>query len=55
MRPLNFEEFDGLVAIFALGFLKNGNGMLMIRQVFLEVNFFEVDSALRSLEALAKL
>ena len=55
VRPLNFQEFDRLVASFALGFFKNGNGMLMITQVFLEVNLFEVDSALRRLEALVKL
>ena len=29
--------------------------MLMIRQVFLEINLFEVDGAVRSLETLAKL
>ena len=55
VRPLNFQEFDRLVASFALGFFKNGNGMLMIRQVFLEINLFEVDSAHGHLEALAKL
>ena len=55
VRQLNFQEFDRLVASFVLGFFKNGNWMLMIRQVFLEVNLFEVDSALRCLEALAKL
>ena len=55
VRPLNFQEFDRLVASFALGFFKNGNGMLMLRQVFLEVNLFKVDSALGRLEALAKL
>ena len=55
VRPLNFQEFARLAASFALGFFKNGNGMLMIRQVFLEVNFFEVDSALGRLEALARL
>ena len=55
VRPLNFQEFDQLVASFALGFFKNGNGMLMIGQIFLEVNLFKVDSALRHLEALAKL
>ena len=53
--PLNFKEFDRIVASSALGFFKNGNGMLMIRQVFLEVNLFEVDSALGRLDALAKL
>ena len=55
VRPLNFQEFDRLVVSFALGFFKNGNCMLMIREIFLEVDLFEVDSALRSLEALAKL
>ena len=55
VRPLNFQEFDRLVASSTLGFFKNGNGMLMITQVFLEVNLFEVDSALRRLEALVKL
>ena len=34
---------------------KNRNGVLMIRQIFLEVNLFEVDGALRRLEALAEL
>ena len=55
MRPLNFQEFDRLVASLALSFFKNRNGVLMIRLIFLEFNLFEVDSALRRLEALAKL
>ena len=55
VRPFHFQEFDRLVAILALSFLKNSNGVLMIRQIFLEVNRFKVDGALRSLEALAKL
>ena len=55
VRPLNFQEFYRLVASFVLGFFKNGNGMLMIRQLFLEVNLFEVDSALGRLESLAKM
>ena len=53
--PLHFQEFDGLVVSLALSFFKNSNGVLMIRQIFLEVNLFEVDSALRRLEALAEL
>ena len=55
VRPLHFQEFDRLVVSLALGFFKNSTGMLMIRHVFLEINLFEVDGALRSLEALAKL
>ena len=55
VRPLHFQEFDRLVASLALSFFKNSNGVLMIRQIFLEVNLFEVDSALRRLEALAEL
>ena len=55
VRPLHFEEFDRLVASLALSFFKNSNGVLMVRQIFLEVNLFEVDSALRRLEALAEL
>ena len=55
VRPLNIQEFDRLVASLALSFFKNSNGVLMIRQIFLEVNLFEVDSALRRLEALAEL
>ena len=55
VRPLHFQEFDRLVASLALSFFKNSNGVLMIRQIFLEVNLFEFDGALRSLEALAKL
>ena len=55
MRPLHFQEFDRLVASLALSFFKNSNGVLMIRQIFLEINIFEVDGALRSLEALVKL
>ena len=55
VRPLHFQEFDRLVASLALSFFKNSNGMLMIRHVFLEINLFEFDGALRSLEALAKL
>ena len=55
VRPLHFQEFDCLVASLALSVFKNSNGVLMIGQIFLEVNFFKVDSALRSLEALAKL
>ena len=55
VRPLHFQEFDCLVASLALSFFKNSNGVLMIRQIFLEVNLFEVDSALRRLEALAEL
>jgi len=51
----HFQEFDRLVARLALSFFKNSNGVLMIRQIFLEVNLFEVDSALRRLEALAEL
>ena len=54
-RPLNFQELDRLVASFALDFFKNSNGMLMIRQILLEINLFEVDSALGHPEALAKL
>ena len=52
VRPLNFQELDRLVAGLALGFFKNSNGMLMIRQIFLEVNLFEVDSALGVLKHL---
>ena len=55
VRPLHFQEFDRLVASLALSFFKNGNGMLMIRKVLLEVNLFEVDCVLGHLEALAKL
>jgi hypothetical protein len=55
VRPLNFQELDPLVVSFALGFFKNGNGMLMIGQVLLEINLFEVDSVLGRLEALAEL
>ena len=55
VRPLHFQEFDRLVASLALSFFKNSNWVLMIRQIFLEVNLFEVDSALRRLEALAEL
>ena len=55
VRPLHFQEFDRLVASLVLSFFKNGNMMLMIRQVFLEINLFEVDGAVRSLETLAKL
>ena len=53
MWPLDFEEFDRLVASLALSFFKNSNGVLMIRKVFLEINVFEVDGAVRGLEALA--
>ena len=49
VRPLNFQEFDRLITSFALGFFKNGNVVLMIRQIFLEINLFQVDSALRRL------
>ena len=31
VRPFNFQEFDRLVASFALSFFKNGNEMHMIR------------------------
>ena len=55
VRPLHFQEFDRLVASLALSLFKNSNGVLMIREIFLEVNFFKVDSALRNLEALAEL
>ena len=55
VRPLHFQEFDRLVASLALSFFKNSNGVLMIRQISLKVNLFEVDSALRRLEALAEL
>ena len=55
VRPLHFQEFDRLVAGLALSFFKNSNWVLVIRHIFLEVNLFEVDSALRSLEALAQL
>ena len=55
VRPLHFQEFDRLVVSLALSFFKNSNWVLMIRQIFLEVNLFEVDSALRRLEALAEL
>ena len=54
MWPLHFQEFDRLVASLALSFFKNSNGVLMIRQVFLEINLFEVDGAVRSLETQAK-
>ena len=55
VRPLHFQKFDGLVASLALSFFKNSDWVLMIRQIFLKVNLFEVDSALRRLEALAEL
>ena len=55
MWPLDFEEFDRLVASLALSFFKNSNGVLMIRHVFLEINLFKVDGAVRSLETLAEL
>ena len=55
VRPLHFQEFDRLVASLALSFFRNSNGVLMIRHIFLEVNLFKVDGALRILEALAKL
>jgi len=55
VRPLHFQKFERLVASLALSFFKNSNGVLMIRQIFLEVILFEVDSALRRLEALAEL
>ena len=55
VRPLHFQEFDRLLASLALSFFKKSNGVLMIRQIFLEVNLFEVDGALRRLEALAEL
>ena len=55
VRPLHFQEFDRLVASLALSFFKNSNGVLMIRQIFLDVNLFEVDSVLRRLEALTEL
>ena len=55
VRPLHFQKFDRLVASLALSFFKNSDWVLMIRQIFLEVNLFEVDSALRRLEALAEL
>ena len=55
VRPLHFQEFDRLFANLALSFFKNSNMVLMITHVFLEINLFEVDSALRRLEALAEL
>ena len=55
VRPLHFQEFDCLVASLALSVFKNSIGVLIIRQIFLEVNLFKVDGAPRSLEALAKL
>ena len=55
VRRLHFQEFDRLVASLTLSFFKNNNWVLMIRQIFLKVNLFEVDSALRRLEALAEL
>ena len=41
VRPLHFEEFDRLVASLALSFFNNSNGVLTIRQVFLEINLFK--------------
>ena len=55
MLPLHFQEFDRLVTSLTLSFFKNRNGVLMIRQVFLEINLFKVDGAVRSLGTLAKL
>ena len=55
MWPLDFEEFDWLVASLALSFFKDSNGVLMIRKVFLEINVFEVDGVVRGLEALVEL
>ena len=55
VRPLHFQEFDRLVASLALSFFKNSDWVLMIRQIFLEVNLFEVDGAFKRLEALAEL
>ena len=55
VRRLHFQEFDRLVASLALSFFENSNWVLMIRQIFLEINLFEVNSALRRLEALAEL
>ena len=39
----------------AHSFFKDSNGVLTIRKVFLEINIFEVDGVIRSLETLAKL
>ena len=38
-----------------LSFFKNSNWVLTIRKVFLEINVFEVDGAVRGLQALAEL
>ena len=39
----------------AFSLFKNSNWVLTIREIFLEINVFEVDGAVRSLEALAEL
>ena len=50
-----FRNLIDLLRVLRSVFIKNSNGVLMISEIFLEVDLFEVDSALRSLGALAKL
>src|SRR4051812_33435460 len=38
IRPLNFEEFDGLVAGIAFRLIKNAAQMFLISQVLLQLN-----------------
>src|SRR3954465_4748060 len=55
IRPLNFEELDGLVAGSTFRLIKNAARMLLISQVLLQVNHIMFHFADRVLEATTEL
>src|ERR1041385_5123572 len=55
IRPLNFEELDGLVAGLAFRLIKNAAWMFLISQVLLQFNHIMFHFANRVLEAASEL
>src|SRR3954468_9583974 len=55
IRPLNFEEFDGLVAGSAFRLIENAARMFLISQVLLQFNHIMFHFANRVLEAASEL
>ena len=55
VRPLNFEELGSLVAGLPFGFVQDTDRMLAIREIFLEIQLFMIDSMDRIFKTPAKL
>ena len=55
MRPLHLEELDALVACATFSLIENENRMLMVGEVFLEINRLVINSTAWIFEALLEL